>query len=133
MYYDKDSILIKNYYNGHYYQNVYFNREDNFFEKRYVTNLPEDIFEVDTILSFSKKDTTFIYKSNRDDFIVTLIDLSLFNSHYIIQGENNNYTLIKQSLVDSTYKEIFFYDKNYHIYKYVNTWKDNKCVYVKKE
>jgi hypothetical protein len=128
-YYKKDSILIKNYFNGNYYQNIYFNRDNNFFEKRYVSNPPAQIFEVDTILTFAKKDTSLIYKSRRDDFVVTLIDLSLIDGQYIIQEDSNNYKTIKQSLIDTTYKEIFFYDKNYNIYKFVNTWKNNKCVY----
>ncbi|MDR0575279.1 MAG: hypothetical protein LBG96_14885 [Tannerella sp.] len=129
-YYKKDSILIKNYFNGTYYQNIYFNCGNKFFEKRYVSDLPSQIFEIDTVLTFAKEDTFLIYKSKRDDFIVTLIDLSLIDGRYIIQKDGNNYKTIKQSLIDTTYKEIFFYDKNYRIYKFVNTWKNNNSVYI---
>jgi hypothetical protein len=128
-YYKEDSILIKNYFNGNYYQNIYFNRNNVFFEKRYVSNPPAQIFEVDTILTFAKEDTSLIYKSRRDDFIVTLIDLSLIDGQYIIQGDGKNHKTIKQSLMDTTYKEIFFYDINYNIYKFINTWKNDQCVY----
>lgn len=64
--------------------------------------------------------------------MVTLIDISLFDSQYNIAKEGNNYKSIKQSLIDTTYKEIIFYDKDYRIYKYINTWKGEKCVYMKK-
>ncbi|BEG99243.1 hypothetical protein [Bacteroides sedimenti] len=134
IYYDEDSLLIKNFYKGNYYQNIYFNSDDAFFEKRFVSNLPENIFGIDTILTFSKKDTSFIYKSKRDDFLVTLIDVSLFDGKYSILRDGDNYKTIKQSMVDTTYKEIFFYDKDYRIYKFINTWKNMKCVYnIRKE
>lgn len=131
--YKCDSIIIKNYFKGDYYQNVFFSREERFFENRFVSNPPAGIFEKDTILTFARADTTFTYKSRRDDFIVTLVDLSLFNCQYSLEKIGKEYITIKQSLIDSTYKEIFFYDKDYRIYKFVNTWKDDKCVYVKKE
>lgn len=133
MCYGHDSIVMKSYYKENFYENVYFYRNNNLFEKRYISNQPGNYFGIDTILTFSiTKDTTFIYKSKRDDFMVTLIDISLFNSKYSIVKNSNNYKSIKQSLIDTTYKEIIFYDKNYNIYKYVNTWKENRCVYTKK-
>jgi hypothetical protein len=131
-YYDKDSIIIKNYYNGDYYQNIYFWDENSYAEKRFITNYPEQIFEIDTILTFTNKDTTFLYLSNRDNFIVTLVDLSLCNSKYIIMQEKKGYKMIKQSTIDTTYTETFFYDDNYNICKFINTWQGNKCVYVRK-
>lgn len=131
-YYANDSIVIKNYYKNSYYESLYFNSNDSFFEKRFVSNLLANFFGIDTIFTFSTKDTTFIYKSKRDDFIVTLIDLSLFDSKYNIAKEGNSYKTIKQSLIDTTYKEIFFYDEHYRIYKYINTWKGDRCIYVKK-
>jgi hypothetical protein len=130
-YYKEDSILIKNYFNGNYYQNIYFKMNNKFFEKRYVSNLPAQISEVDTILSFAKEDVFLTYKSRRDDFIVTLIDLSLIDGQYTIQKDGNNYKTIKRSLIDTTYKEVFFYDTNYNIYKFINTWKNDNCVYIR--
>jgi hypothetical protein len=131
--YNKDSIIIKNYYKGSYFQYTYFWKNNDFYEERHIVNYPEQIFEIDTILTFSHKDTAFLYHSNRDDFIVTLVDLSLFNSKYTILQDRKGYRTIKQSLVDTTYTEIFYYDQNYDIYKFVNTWRDNKCIYVRKE
>lgn len=132
-YFDKDSILIKNYYNGNYFQNIYFKNEGDYFEKRFTANYPDQIFEIDTIMTFADIDTTFIYYSHRDNFIVNLIDLSLFNSKYTILYDGKSYKTIKQSLIDTTYKEIYYYDRNYNIYKFVNAWKDNECVYIRKK
>jgi len=129
----EDSIIIKNYYGENHYQNIYLKCNSEFFEKRYVSNLPEHFFGIDTIITFAQKDTSFVYKSKRDDFIVTLIDLSLFNSYYIIQRNGNNYMTIKQSCVDTTYKEMFYYDKDYNIYKFINTWNGDTIVYLTKK
>ena len=87
---------------------------------------------IDTILSFSKLDTTFIYHS-AFDFIPLVFYYSFADCKYEISKEKNVYKTIKTSLLDTTYKEIFFYDKDYHIYKFINTYKDNYCVYIKKE
>lgn len=132
-YYGNDSVLIKNYFQNDYFQNLYFFHDNFFYEKRFVTDLPGNVFEMDTILTFAKKDTVFDYLSKRDDFIVTLIDVSLFNSKYSIEKDENEYKTRKQSMIDTTYKEEFFYDENYRIYKFVNTWRGDKCVYLKKE
>ena len=102
--YGSDSILIKNYFDNHFYQNVFNKRDDCFYEKRLVSNLPENYFGIDSIITFKKKDTTLIYRTKRDNFLVTLVDLSLFDSQYIISREGMNYKTIKQSLVDTTYK-----------------------------
>jgi hypothetical protein len=95
-----------------------------------VANPFTDYLGIDTILTFAQKDTTFIYKSKRDDAIVLFVDLSLFDSKYTISKDGNNYKTVKQSLADSTYKEIIFYDKNYRIYKFINTWQGYECVYT---
>lgn len=129
IYYGEDSLLVKNFFKGTYYENIFFNSGDIFFEKRFVSNLPENIFGIDTILTFSKRDSSFIYKSKNYHFLVTLIDVSYYDSKYTIQIDGGTYKTTKQSMVDTTYKEIFFYDKDYRIYKFINTWKNMKCVY----
>lgn len=136
-YYSNDSILLLKYSNGDYKQILFFNLDDVFFERRRrVTEIGEFI-GIDSILTFSKKDTVFEYKSARR-FIPLVQDYSYANCIYTIKQAGNKYMTIKQStlqqsILDTTYKEIFFYDKNYNIYKFINTWKDNECVYVKKE
>jgi hypothetical protein len=131
-YYSNDSILFLKYSNGDYKRSRYFNMNNVFFERRISVTEVGEFVGIDSILTFSKKDTVFEYKSARR-FIPIVQDYSFADCIYSIKHKGDEYKTIKQSLVDSTYKEIFFYDKNYHIYKYVNTWKDNKCVYVKKE
>ncbi len=87
---------------------------------------------MDTILSFYKSDTTFVYHS-AFDFILLVFYYSYADCQYKILKEKNAYKSIKTSLIDTTYREIFYYDKDYYIYKFINTYKDNYCVYVKKE
>ena len=131
-YYGKDSILIKNYDNRYILENLYLNFNNVFYEKRWVYNPIIDYSGIDTILTFTQKDTTFIYKSKRDDFIVTFVDITFFDSKYTIVKDGNDYKTIKQSLADSTYTEIIFYDKDYHIYKFISTYRDDTCVFVEK-
>jgi hypothetical protein len=130
--YSNDSILLLKYSNGDYKQSRYFNMNDAFFERRISVTEVGKFVRIDSILTFSKKDTVFKYGSARK-FIPFVQDYSFADCIYSIKHEGNEYKTIKQSAIDTTYKEIFFYDHNYHIYKYVNMWKDNKCVYVKKE
>ena len=135
-YYTNDSILLLKYSNGDYKQSLYFRMDDVFFEKRTSVTEVGEFVGIDSILTFSKKDTIFEYKSARR-FIPLLQDYSYADCIYTIKHEGNEYRTIKQSTLqqstfDTTYKEIFFYDKDYNIYKYINTWKDNECVYVKK-
>ena len=131
-YYANDSILLLKYSNGNYKRSHFFNINDVFLERRMRTTEVGEFLGIDSILSFSKIDTIFEYKSARR-FIPTVQDYSYADCIYKIQHEGNEYMTIKQSVIDTTYKEVFFYDKDYNIYKFVNTWKDNKCVYVKKE
>jgi len=129
--YSNDSILFSKYSNGRYIESFYFNSNGEFWEERIKGNDYGKFLGIDSILTFSKKDTTFMYKSVRE-FIVLVPELSLASCKYSILKEGNEFKTIKQSLVDTTYKEFFYYDKDYRIYKFVNTWKDNTCVYVKK-
>jgi len=136
-YYSNDSILLLKYSNGVYKQSLYFNKNDDFFEKRISVTEVGNFVGIDSILTFSKNDTVFEYKSARR-FIPLIQDYSYANCIYTIKHKGSEYITIKQSTLqqstlDTTYKEIFFYDKDYNIYKFINTWKDNECVYVKKK
>jgi len=131
-YYSTDSILLLKYSNGDYKQSVYFKMGNAFFERRISVSEIGEFVRIDSVLTFSKSDTVFGYKSARK-FIPTVLDLSYADCIYTIKHESNGYMSIKQSVIDTTYKEIYFYDMNYNIFKYINTWKDNKCVYVRKE
>ena len=130
-YYSKDSILLLKYYDGDYTRYNYFYKDDELFEKRIKANLWEGFLGIDSILTFSKKDTVFSYHYNR--LIVMVTDYGYADCIYMIEQKGNEYKTIKQSAIDTTYKEIFFYDKDYNIYKYINIWQDNEYVYMKKE
>ena len=134
----KDSMTITRCMGGDgYYNYSVFSLKDNtFYENRIV---PHEIIEGETetsivlIPTFSQKDSTFNYFPE-DDFLSFFVpDLGFDKCNYEIKKANNELVTIKQSLVDTTYKEIYYYDQNFNIYKYINTWKDNKCVYVRKE
>jgi hypothetical protein len=130
-YYSRDSILLLKYYDGDYTLYRYFYKDNEVFEKRIKENLWDGFLGIDSILTFSKKDTLFLYRYNL--FIVMVTDYGYADCIYTIKQERNEYMTIKQSTIDTTYKEILFYDKNYNIYKFVNTWKNNRYIYVKKE
>jgi hypothetical protein len=128
-----DSITIVFYAGGYQHERVYHKNENSLiYEIRERWNEEMKCFGIDTILTFSKSDTTFVYNSAYN-FVPVVFLYAFADCRYTIAKEDNVYKTIKQSLVDTTYKEIFFYDKDYNIYKFVNTWKNNKCVYVKKE
>jgi len=129
--FSNDSIVFLKYYDGDFAQFNYFYKNDKLFEKRLKGSFGNDFLGIDSILTFSKKDTTFLYHYNR--FLVMVTDYSYADCIYIIKNKGNEYITIKQSTIDTTYKEIFFYDKNFNIYKYINTWKGNKYVYIKKK
>ena len=131
-YYSNDSMLLLKYFNGDYKQSQYFKKDNDFYERRISVTENREFRGIDSILTFSKKDTVFKYNSARS-FLITVLDYSYADCIYNIIHERNEYMTIKQSAIDTTYKEIFFYDKNYNIFKYINTWKDNQCVYVRKK
>ena len=135
---NKDSLVIMRYLGGegyHYYSQ--FSLKNRVFYENRIE--PFVIIEGETetyavlIPTFSVKDTIFRYIVD-DDFTPFFVpDLGFDKCNYEIKKANNELVTIKQSLVDTTYKEIYYYDQNFNIYKYINTWKDNKCVYVRKE
>lgn len=129
--YYNDSILISKYSNGKPIEAIFFNNNGSLWEKRYKCNDFGEFLGIDSILTFSKQDATFFYKSERV-FIPIVWQYSFADCLYSIGKIGNEYITTKQSFVDTSYKEIFYYDKDYDIYKFINTWKNNKCVYVKR-
>jgi len=128
----KDSIVFLKCSNDKCFESLFVKNENGFFEVRDRYSDIGEYLGTDTILTFSKKDTTFTYKSAYE-FVPIVLSLSYADCVYKIRRTENNYITIKQSLIDTTYREIFFYDKEYNIYKFINTWKDNQCVYVKEK
>lgn len=129
--YDNDSVLISKYSNGKPINAIFFNNNGNLCEKRYRCNDLGEFLGIDSILTFSKKHYTFSYKSERI-FIPIVWQYSFADCLYSIDKIGNEYITTKQSLVDTSYKEIFYYDEDYNIYKFINTWNNNKCVYIKR-
>ena len=114
------------------YENLYFRIGNNLWEKRHRSNDFGEFLKIDSIPTFFLNDTSFIYKSAREIFPVVRI-YSYADCRYIIKKQGEEYVTVKQSTIDTTYKEIFFYDKDFNIHKYINTYKDNYCVYIRKE
>jgi len=123
-----DSIHILRYTGDYVYENLFFERKDKIFEVRERCNEELECFGVDTILTFGKSDTAFIYKSAYD-FISIVFQYTLADNKYSIGKEGNMFVTIKQSLTNSTYTEKYYYDESFLISKFVNTYKDNICVY----
>lgn len=124
----KDSIVFMKYSNNKYFESVFMKNQNSFSEIRGRYSDTGEYFGIDTILTFSRKDTCFTYKSAYE-FVPIVLSLSYADCNYIVKKTGENFVTIKQSLVDTTYKEIFFYDRNFDIYKFVNTWRSNEIVY----
>jgi len=134
----RDSMIITRYLGGegYYFHTTFSLKNHLFYENRQI---PQSIIEGETetsiifIPTFMQKDTNFFY-TPKDEFIAFFVnDLGFDKCNYQIKKNNNEFITIKQSLTDTTYFEIYYYDKYFNIYKYINTWKDNKCVYMRKE
>ena len=129
----QDSILISTHIsNMTVYESLYFRIGNNLWEKRYRYNDFGEFLKIDSIPTFFLNDTSFIYKS-AIDFFPVVRTYSYADCRYIIKKQGEEYVTVKQSTIDTTYKEIFFYDKDFNIHKYINTYKDNYCVYIRKE
>jgi len=75
--------------------------------------------QVDSIytLAFSKKDTTFDYKFDAEKYTPSLPD-GFDNWKYTIKSlGTDSFILVKNHLKDSTFKEEFIYNAEYHINK----------------
>ena len=134
----KDSLVITRYLGGDGFHNIipFSNKNGVFYEERQIPQLIiEGETETSTILipTFSLKDTIFTYVPKDDFFPVFIVDLSFDKTKYEIRKDKGGFTTFKQSLIDTTYTETYFYDDKFNIYKFINTWQDNKCVYVRTE
>lgn len=127
-----DSIYMFRYEGDYTYKSVFFEKNGNLYELRdRFSEIPNESYGVDTILTFSKRDTTFIFKSEFE-FIPLVFYYTMADNKYSISKENDLFVTIKKSLVDSTYTEKFYYDENFKIKKFINTYKDNTCTYIPK-
>lgn len=134
----KDSMTITRYLGGkgYYFYTTFSLREHLFYENRLI---PQVIMEEETetsiilIPTFMQKDTVFTYIPEDDFFAIFVNDLGFDKCKYQIIKNNNGFVTIKQSLTDTTYCESYYYDQYFNVYQYINTWKDNRCVYVREK
>jgi hypothetical protein len=126
--YSNDSIIM---YKDRF-EIPFFKYKDAIFELREEYKDFTEYVRTDSILTFSIKDTTFIYESLIDkNFIPNVFDLGIADCRYEIKKiDDNSYVTRKQSLIDTTYQEIYYYDKNFRIFKFINSYKGNVCIYV---
>ena len=132
----KDSMTIIRYLGGegyHFYVMLSL-KNNSFYENRQIPQLVikgETETYIVLIPTFMQKDTIFTYIPTDDFYAVFVNDLGFGKCSYQIKSNNEGFLTIKQSLIDTTYREIYCYDRHFNIYKYINTWKENKCVYIK--
>ena len=131
-----DSIIFRQYDKyGIFNVNVFFKKNDSMYEIRNIfttDEIPGKLLGHDYIRAFTRKDTTFFYKSKMD-LMSAGMGLSVDDSNYTIKKLKDGYETIKQSAIDTTFREIYFYDKDYNIYKYILTQNCDMYVYAKKE
>lgn len=123
-----DSIYLRKYNNGDYLMKIFYIHDNSIYERRLSCNDSGEDCKYDSILTFDQQDTIFEYKSLRELYLTT-IDMSYGSSFYKITNIDNMCITEIQSMYDSTYKEIYYYDKNYNVIKIKNLFKDNICVY----
>lgn len=130
-----DSIIMYKYYPKRHFEVYFFKSENAVYERRSVydynnSTISGEYVRDDYVLTLSVQDTTFIYKYTQQ-FLATVWDYSYADSKYEIRKINEGeYITTKQSLIDSTYKEIFYYNKDFQVTKFINTYKENICIYI---
>ncbi len=88
--YGNDSIIMEKCSNGKCFHLTFFNLNGDFFENRYRSNDIGDFLGMDSILTFSKKDTAFNYKSAYD-FIAIVQSYAYADCQYSIRKVDNDY------------------------------------------
>ncbi|MCD7972130.1 MAG: hypothetical protein LUG18_05600 [Candidatus Azobacteroides sp.] len=125
----EDSTWIYSFYeDGFYFLNVFFEKDHALYEKRERGWKADEVLGIDSILIFSLRDTVFIYDS-AVDLPVVVPSLSIADCKYRIFKQDNYHVTVKQSLIDTTYQEMFFYDEDFNIFKFINTFQENICIY----
>ena len=128
--YSRDTIWKYRYWPRRFFENPTIKIDDKFCEviniRSYIDNT---ITRKDTMMMFTLRDTSYVYKI-KNKSIATVLDLAYADCiFYFKKDESGNRMTLKQSLIESTYKEIYYYDENYRVFKYVNTYKGNVCIY----
>ena len=134
--YNGDTIVLLQYnINGIFGVNHFFEQNDVLFEIKpifTVTEIPGKIIGHDNIMTFARKDTTFIHRPKIRFFPGGMGHFDA-ECYYTIKQLKEGYVTIKQSAIDKTFRELYFYDNDYNVYKYILTLHYNMFVYNKKE
>jgi hypothetical protein len=128
------AITFTRYSNGRpFTANLHMLNDNEYYEIRqidnalmYFSNIQEDT--ILTLLTLSNKDTCSVFLYDRVCFAVW--EYQWGSMAYEMTKEDNIYKTFKRSLQDSTYTEIFYYNDKYQISKFINTWRNNKIVYI---
>jgi hypothetical protein len=126
-----DTITFAKYSNnGRPFVNKLCKYDGDFYEIRELPELMGSVISMrtDTLITLSKKDTSVINPYER--VYLAVWGLQYGSMNYKFTKESNIYKTVKQSLQDSTYFEIFYYNDKYQISKFINTWRNNKIVYI---
>lgn len=130
VYYD-DSIVIRKYKSNNINETILKKNKIGMEEHRTIN---KDFFDdmyirTDTLLILSNKDTSYTHYFITDNlYLVSSYSYTSCIYTFTMVDEWKRKT-VKQSLIDTTYSEIYYYDKNYQISSIINTWGDNTCVY----
>ena len=118
-----DSIVINREIGKRHFSNVFPIINNSVFDYRYSNSL--DKKDIDTLLFFSKKDTIFDWRCQIEFPFV--FGLNRSSTKVIIKKLSTNFfSTTLQSLQDTTYKEIYYYDEKYNIVKFEYFYKHNK-------
>ena len=128
--YCKDSFVFQRKFekNSFVLQNNFFKYKGCIYQLREKGSYTNENLGFDSILTFALKDTSFIYKSTyKPDFYGPYLFLK--DCRFDIRKYGNEYITIKTSTIDTTYKEIFFYNSKFHIRKFIYQYRKNEIVY----
>lgn len=123
----KDSIVISKVFNyKKKFTNTFFIENGAVYDYRYTDHLYKD--QLNRLLLFSMTDTVYSWENRiwERDFI---IGLDRASTNVIIKKiAPNLFTTTLQSLTDSTYKEVYFYNNEFQILKFEYYYKNSKIV-----
>ena len=127
--YEDSIVLLKNYNDNFILKYKYILFDEGYFEIRKKGWNDDNSLGYDSILTLSKKDTSFVHYNS---YLKQgpIIFFSFCNAKYIIKKiDEKNFLSIKQSLIDTTYFEKIYYDDKYHIYKFEYSYQKNMVIY----
>ena len=123
-----DSTIFQRHFDNSYLESDFIKSKDKVYELRHRVTFAHEKLGYDSILTFSHSDTTFDYISS---YRLTMYGTHLFLRHcrYDIRKLENEYMTTKTSLIDSSFKEIFYYNHEYRIHKFIYKYRQDVLIY----